>query len=52
MTLVNGDPLFLKRKHDQALPPLELWYYLFDVCLGDGYDEMVRISVESVKMIR
>ena len=39
--LVNGDLVLLERKY-RALPHLELWGRIFDMCLGGWYDEMVR----------
>ena len=40
-SVVNGDLILpLERKY-RALPNLELWERLIDMCLVDSYDEMV-----------
>ena len=40
-SLVNGNLVLLERKY-RALPNLELWERLIDMCLLYCYDEMVR----------
>jgi len=40
-SLVNGNLVLLEQKY-RALPHLEHWECLIDMCLGGWYDEMVR----------
>ena len=40
-SLFSGDLVLLELKH-RAVPHLELWGRLIDMCLVDCYDEMVR----------
>jgi len=40
-SLVNGVLVLLERKY-RALPHLELWQRLFDMCLVDCHDEIMR----------
>ena len=40
-SVVNGDLILLLKRKYRALPNLELWERLIDMCLVDSYDEMV-----------
>ena len=41
--MVIGDLLVVLERKYRALPQLELWGRLFDICLVDSYGEMVRV---------